>query len=89
MTLPFFVDVLQRDWDAHIAQLEFAYNNTINDSIGQTPFLRCIRSTTSDFVRYSPPSTVCAVRQCEYHCQTLCVGGSTGYEHTSTGVDGC
>jgi hypothetical protein len=33
-----FVDVLQRDWDTHIAQLEFAYNNTINDSTGQTPF---------------------------------------------------
>jgi hypothetical protein len=33
-----FVDVLQRDWDKHIAQLEFAYNNTVNDSTGQTPF---------------------------------------------------
>jgi hypothetical protein len=33
-----FVDVLQRDWDTHIAQLEFAYNNTVNDSTGQTHF---------------------------------------------------
>jgi hypothetical protein len=30
--------VLQRDWDAHIAQLEFANNNTVNGSTGQTPF---------------------------------------------------
>jgi hypothetical protein len=33
-----FVDVLQRDWDTHITQLEFSYNNTVNDSTGQTPF---------------------------------------------------
>jgi hypothetical protein len=33
-----FVDVLQRDWDMHIALLEFAYINTVNDSTGQTPF---------------------------------------------------
>jgi hypothetical protein len=33
-----FVDVLQRDWDTHIAQLEFAYNNTVNDTRGKTPF---------------------------------------------------
>jgi hypothetical protein len=33
------VDVLQRDWDTHIAQLEFAFNNTVNDSTSQTPFM--------------------------------------------------
>jgi hypothetical protein len=33
-----FVDVLQREWDTHIAQFDFAYNNTVNDSTGQTPF---------------------------------------------------
>jgi hypothetical protein len=33
-----FVDVLQREWDTHIAHVDFAYNNTVNDSTGQTPF---------------------------------------------------
>jgi hypothetical protein len=31
------VDVLQRDRGTHIAQLEFAYNSTVNDSTGQAP----------------------------------------------------
>jgi hypothetical protein len=32
------VGVLQRDWDTHIAQIEFANNNTVNDFTGQAPF---------------------------------------------------
>jgi hypothetical protein len=31
------VDVLQRDWVTNIAQLEFAYNNTVNDSTYRSP----------------------------------------------------
>jgi hypothetical protein len=50
-----FVDVLQRDWDTHIALLEFAYINTVNDSTGQTPFY-----VASD---QRPPTLYDALRQ--------------------------
>jgi hypothetical protein len=52
-----FVDVLQRDWDTHIVQLEFAYNYTVNDSTGQTPLYIAsgqLHPTLYDALRQAP-----------------------------------
>jgi hypothetical protein len=53
-----YVCYLQTDWDQHIDQLEFAYNNSEHTSAGQTPFLDTYGqhpNTMDDVLLRAPP----------------------------------
>jgi hypothetical protein len=51
------VDVLQRDWGMHIAQIEFVYNNAVNDTTGLAPFYVA-------YCEHPPTCTTLLVKRC-------------------------
>jgi hypothetical protein len=51
------VDVLQWDWGMHIAQIEFVYNNTANDTTGLAPFYVA-------YGEHPPTCTTLLVKRC-------------------------